>query len=152
MPELEFKHHFRVESGQFFWENPEMFEYYKRKFEGRRGYAVIFETKDDPTPNQYAYYFAGIIRKECMQSDMFGGWTEKEIHNFLLKEVMGTLKQVKFKHGPVRTISVAPDFNSIGKKGMVEYISRLIPYLQTEFDIHPKPAEHYKYNKFYLKR
>ena len=137
MPELEFKHHFRVDSDKFVWENPEMFEYYKRKFKGRRGYAVFFETVDDPTPNQYAYYFGGIIRKECMQSDMFAGWTEKEIHNFLFKEVMGILKQVKFKHGPVRTITVSPGFDAIGKKGMIEYLSMIIPYLQTEFDILP---------------
>jgi hypothetical protein len=152
MPEIEFKHHFRVESDKFIWEDSEMFEYYKRKFEGRRGYAVFFETIDDPTPNQYAYYFGGIIRKECMQSETFAGWTEKEIHMFLLKEILGTLRQVKFRHGPVKTISVAPDFNQIGKRGMADYISKLIPYLQVEFDIHPKPAEHYKYNKFYIKK
>jgi len=152
MPQLEFKHHFSVESGEFIWKDAEMFEFYKRKFEGRRGYVVIFDATDDPTPNQYAYYFGGIIRKECMQSNIFAGWTEKEIHNFLLKEIMGIIKQVKFRYGPARHITIAPEFDSLGKSGMAEYISKLIPYLQTEFDIHPKPSEHYKYNKFYLKK
>lgn len=149
---LEFKHHFGVVSGKFVWTDPQMFEYYRRKFEGRRGYAVIFETKEDPTPNQYAYYFAGIIRRECMQSEAFAGWTEREIHKFLLKEVMGVIRQVKFRNGQVKNISVAPDFDSFGKAGMIEYISKLIPWLQTEMDIHPKPSEYYKYNKFYIKR
>ncbi len=150
MPQLEFKHHFRVEEGKFIFGNPGMFEFYKRKFEGRRGYAVIFETKDDPTPNQYAYYFGGIIRKECMQSNVFAGWTEKQISKFLLKEVMGITKQIKMPDETVRHVVLAPDFDSLGKEGMTEYISKLIPYLQTELDIHPKPSEHYKYSKFYI--
>lgn len=152
MPQLEFKHHFRVEEGKFIFEDPEMFEFYKRKFEGRRGYSVIFETIDDPTPNQYAYYFGGIIRKECMQSNTFAGWTEKEIHRFLFRNVMGILTLIKLRDGSTRTVEKVPDFDSIGKEGMREYISQLIPYLQIEFDIHPKPAEHYKYNKFYIKK
>ena len=150
--EIEFKHHFSVESGEFIWKDAEMFEFYKRKFAGRRGYAVIFETKDDPTPNQYAYYFAGIIRKECMQSNCFAGWTEKQISKFLLKEVMGITKQIKMPDGTIKHVILAPDFDSLGKEGMIEYISKLIPYLQTELDIYPKPSEHYKYNKFYLKK
>ena len=152
MSQLEFKHYFRVEEGKFIFENSEMFELYKRKFEGRRGYTVIFDISDDPTPNQYAYYFGGIIRKECMQSNVFAGWTEKEIHLFLLKEVLGVHRQIKLRSGEVKTVFVAPDFDSLGKNGMVDYISKLIPHLQIQFDIHPKPSEHYKYNKFYLKK
>lgn len=150
--DIEFKHHFRVDSKQFIWEDPDMFEAYRRKFEGRRGYAVIFELKDDPSPNQYAYYFGGIIRKECMRSDVFGGWTEKEIHHFLFKEVMGIHRQVTYIAGEIVTVVVEPDFDTIGKDGMRDYISKLIPYLNTELGIFPKPSTDYKYNKFYMKR
>ena len=150
MKELKYKHYFKVINGVFVWEEPDVFDYVKKSMEGKRGYALIDEVENDPTPNQYAYYFGGIIRKECMNSESFAGWTEMEIHDFLLREVEGSVKIVKTSEGNKAFIG-SPDFASFKKRKLALYVSKVIAYLQTELDIHPKPPEHYKYNKFYIK-
>lgn len=132
------------------WEDRTMLDYKKLSLEGKRGYAIIEEVKDNITPNQYAYYFGGIIRKECMKSNTFHGFSDKEIHQILFSELRSTTKGIEMPDGTTRLVTVTEDFSKYGKKKMAEYIEELIPYLQMEYDIHPKPADHYKYNKFYL--
>lgn len=149
MKELDFKHRFKVVNGEFVWEDKDVFDYVKKELEGKNGYAIIKEEEKDITPNQFAYYFGGIIRKECMNSNAFLGWTEMEIHDYLLREVEGNVKVAKTPHGNVAFIST-PDFKLFRKNKMAEYITKVIALLQTEFDIHPKPPEHYRYNKFYI--
>ncbi len=150
MKELDFKHKFKIVNGVFVWKDPDVFNYVKKELEGKEGYAIIKEEENNITPNQYAYYFGGIIRKECMNSNVFAGWTEAEIHDFLLREVEGNVKVVRIKDVNKAFIST-PDFSIFKKRRMAEYITKVIAYLQVEFDIHPKPSEHYRYNKFYIK-
>lgn len=151
MKTLEFKHYFKVSNGKFYFEDREMFDFVKRSLEGKRGYAIIKEIEEDISPNQFAYYFGGIIRGECMNSNAFAGWTERQIHEYLLKTLEGEVKPILKKSGEVVHEETVPDFSMFRKRKMAEYISKVIPFLQMEFDIHPKPSDHYKYNKFQLK-
>ena len=146
-----YKHYFTVQNGKFVWEEKDMLEYKRRDLEGKRGYAIIEKAETDITPNQYAYYFGGIIRKECMVSDIFQGFSEMQIHQILFSELRSSVKGVKMPDGRTRLHTVTEDFSAYNKDDMMKYIEELIPYLQTEYNIHPKPASHYKYNKFYIK-
>ena len=128
-----------------------MFRYKKLSLEGRRGYAIIEQVTGEVTPNQYAYYFGGIIRKECMVSNTFQGLSEKQVHQVLFAELRSSVKGIKCLDGTTRLVTVTEDFEAYGKESMRKYIEELIPHLNTEYRIFPKPAEHYKYNKFYLK-
>ena len=128
-----------------------MFRYKKLSLEGRRGYAIIEQITGEVTPNQYAYYFGGIIRKECMVSNAFQGLSEKQVHQVLFAELRSSVKGIKCLDGTTRLVTVTEDFEAYGKESMRKYIEELIPHLNTEYRIFPKPAEHYKYNKFYLK-
>lgn len=151
MKALEYKHYFKVIGGKFVWENPDVFQFVKQSLEGKRGFAIIKEIEEDISPNQFAYYFGGIIRRECMNSEVFSGMKEHEIHSFLLKTLRGTIQSIMLDNGKIHLIERIPDFANFGKKEMARYIEETIAYLQVEFDIHPKPAEHYKYNKYYIK-
>jgi hypothetical protein len=148
--EPKYKHFFVVKDGKFVWEDGEMFDYKKRSLEGKKGYALIEEQENKPSPNQYAYYFAGIIRKECMVSDCFQGLSEKQIHSILFLELRSSVHGIKMPDGSTRLKTIAEDFNRYTMKDMAKYIEELIPYLNTEYNIWPKPADHYKYNKFYM--
>jgi hypothetical protein len=152
MRELAYKHFFTVTDGKFNWESPDMFELCKRNLEGKRGYAIIEEDTPGASRNQLAYYFGGIIRKECMNSNTFGGMKEKEIHSILLQEVRGTMRNITMKDGSLKVVETVPDFNEIvrSKTEMAKYINEVIMWLVMECDINPKPAEHYKYNKFQI--
>jgi len=153
MKELAYKHYFTVYGNAFVWDDPEMFRLKKKMLDGKRGYAIIEEEAENASSNQLAYYFGGIIRKECMNSNVFASMKEQEIHNHLLFEVRGTTRNVTMPDGKTKIMEMIPDFNEIkdSKKKMAKYIEEVIAKLNTEYDIYPKPAEHYKYNKFYIK-
>jgi hypothetical protein len=148
MKKLEYKHYFKVINGNPVYEDMDMYRLVMRNLEGKRGFSIIKDIEEDTSPNQFGYYFGGIIRQECMNSECFVGWTEKQIHEYFLKEIEGEMKMITMG-GKTRIAEVCPSF-PFGKKKMAEYITKVIAKLQTEFDIHPRPAEHYKYNKYHI--
>ena len=150
---LSYKHYFTIVGTKFAWDDPEMFRLKKKMLEGKRGYAIIEEEVEGASSNQLAYYFGGIIRKECMNSNIFAGMEEKEVHNVLLFEVRGTTRNISMPDGSTKIMELIPDFDEIkdNKEEMRKYIEEVIAKLNTEFHIYSKPAEHYKYNKFYIK-
>jgi hypothetical protein len=148
MRSLEYKHFFRVVGGKFIFEEWDMFEYKKRNLEGKRGYAIIEEAEERPTHNQFAYYFGGIIRSECMASHTFSGLSEHEVHEILFSEIRSHTKVVEMPDGSTKLKTVSDDFSKYKKEDMVLYLQELIAYLQVEYNIHPKAPEYYKYNKF----
>lgn len=145
-----YKHFFKIVDGKYIWDEPDMFEYKRKALEGKRGYAIIEETDEEISPNQYAYYFGGIIRKECMVSETFQGLTEKQVHQVLFSELRSTTKGILMPDGSTKTVMVSEDFDRYKKKDMILYLEELIPHLNTEYNIWPKPASHYKYNRFYF--
>jgi hypothetical protein len=146
----QFKHYFNIRNGKFIWEAKDMFEYKRKALEGKRGYAIIEEEVDKVTPNQYAYYFGGIIRMECMNSEAFQGLTDKQIHSVLFAELRSSTKGILLPNGTTKLVQVTEDFSDYKKDDMRKYIEELIPYLNVEYQIYPKPSEHYKDNKFYI--
>jgi len=151
MSEVKYKHFFTIKDGQFVWERKEMLDFDRKRLEGKRGYAIIEEVTEGPSTDQYAYYFGGIIRKECMVSNVFGGMKEKEVHTALLME-SGFTTVVTFEH-PTRgrVLYYTPeDIKRWSKRRMSEYIEQVIALLNTEYQIYPKPSEHYKDNKYYM--
>lgn len=154
MKELPYKHYFTVKNGEYAWEEPQMFQIKKTMLEGKRGFAIIEEETERTTSSQLAYYFGGIIRQECMNSECFAGMTEKEIHDILLTEVAGTMRKVYHPASKIHRMMQMPgDFEQImnSKKKMSDYLEKVIAKLETEYYIYPKPSEHYKTNIFRIK-
>jgi len=151
MKDYDYKHFFHVKNGVFYWEEKDLFDYKRNKLEGKRGYAIIKRDIPGKSPNQRAYYMKGIIKETCLNSECFAGWNEYEVHDYLLKSIRGKPKIVKLKDGYERTILSPPDFASFNKEKTSVYIEEVLAFLSYQHDIHPKPAEHYKYNKFEMK-
>lgn len=153
MKPVPYKHYFTINNGKYVWENQQMFDLIKKTLEGKRGYAVIEEELVSSSSNQLAYYFGGIIRQECMNSNCFAGLSEKDIHLYLLMEIRGNMRTVYMPNGISKLLEMPGDFESImsSKKQMSKYIEEVIAHLQLEFDIYVKPSEHYKTNKFRIK-
>ena len=145
---LEYKHFFEIKNGVFIWEDPDMLEYKRKNLEGKRGFATIQEVIPGPSPNQYAYYFGGIIRSECLSSNTFAGWTEYEVHEVLLAELRSHTKVVEMADGKTIVKTVTDDFSKYDKEDMRLYIEELIPHLLNNYGIVVKPSEYYKYNKY----
>jgi hypothetical protein len=146
MRPLPYKHFFTISEGKFVWEDPQIFEVKRKILEGKHGYAIIEEEPENGSSNQLAYYFGGIIRQECMHSNCFAGLSEKDIHNYLLMSVRGSMRQIHRPDGSVSLMEMPGDFERImeSKKEMSKYIEEVIAFLNTEHQIWPKPSEHYK--------
>jgi hypothetical protein len=153
MKPLAYKHYFSVVNGKYVWENLDMFNLVKRTLEGKRGYAIIEEETEKVSTNQLAYYFGGIIRQECMHSNCFAGLSEKDIHNYLLVAVRGTIREIRLLDGQFKIREMPGDFDEImrNKADMAKYIEEVIAHLQVEFDIYVKPSSHYKANGYIVK-
>jgi hypothetical protein len=150
MKELLYKHLGKFLGGKPIWDDPQMYEYKKRNLEGKRFYMILEELENDISPNQYAYYFGGIIRRECMNSNVFAGFSDKEIHQVLFEELRSKTKGINRLDGTVQLVTITDDFSAYKKPDMARYIEELIPHLELEYGIHVKPASHYKYNKFFI--
>ena len=85
-----------------------------------------------------------------MSSNTFAGFSDKEIHQILFAELRSKTKGVHRPDGTVQLVTVTDDFAAYKKPDMMKYIEELIPHLALEYNIHVKPASHYKYNKFFL--
>lgn len=150
MRNLPFLHKFSLINGKFIWDDNQMLEYKRKSLEGKRGYAIIEELEEEISTNQWGYYFGGIIRQECMASNVFATWTDKEIHNHLFSELRSREKGIQMPDGTVKTVTVTEDFSSYKKKDLAAYIDELIPHLNMNYDIYPKPSSHYKNNRFFM--
>ena len=150
--ELEYKHWFNCKDGKLYWDRPDLLLAKIHMLESRRGYAIITFAKEPITPNQYAFYFGGIIRGECMNSNCFQNVTEKEIHKILFSELRTYTKEIiiQKKDGEIdhKMESFVEDFDSYSKDQMTKYIEELIPYLELEYGIHVKTKEEYQYNQY----
>lgn len=150
MKELLYKHTGVFLNGKPVWDDPQMYQFKKMQLEGSRFYAILEILEEDVSPNQWAYYFGGIIRRECMASDCFAGMTDKEIHQCLFSELRSKTKGIKMPDGTVRLKEVTDDFSAYKRPDMTKYIEEVIPHLAVNYNIHVKPASHYKYNKFFM--
>lgn len=145
---LEYKHFFIVKNGILIYEDADMLKYKMLNLEGKRGFATIQEVIPGPTTNQFAYYFGGIIRNECLSSNTFAGFTEHEVHEILFSELRSHTKVVEMADGRTIVKTVTDDFSKYDKDDMTLYIQELIPHLLNDYGIVVKPSEYYKYNKY----
>ena len=154
--ELEYKHWFVCQDGKIYWDRPDFLRAKLHMLERRRGYAIITLAEEPVTPNQYAFYFGGIIRGECMHSNCFQNISEREIHDILFKELCSYTKEViiQKKDGSIdhRMEKFTEDFHHYGKRKMAEYLEKLIPYLEQEYGIIVKDPKDYKYNQYTVTR
>ena len=150
-PEVRYKHFFAVKDGKIIWERKEMLDFEKTQLEGKRGFAVFEEVTDGPSTDQYGYYFGGIIRKECMVSNAFAGQNVYQIHSALMMETGHTIVTTYEHPKRGRIIHEVPqDIKKWSVKTMRNYIEQVIALLNTDYQIYPKPSEHFKDNKYYM--
>lgn len=148
--DIAFRHFFTPVNGRILWENEEVLNYILYNGNGKRHYAVIYEWQEDITPDMYSFYFGGIIRGECMNSNCFASLTHSEIHQILFSELRSHLVSYVKPNGTRETKSVIDDFSQYKKKDMIAYIEELIPHLQNEYNIHIKSKDKYHGTEKYV--
>jgi hypothetical protein len=114
-----------VSGFKVYWDDPLSVRSAISQFEGKAIRVIFFEDQEDVTKDQWAFYY-GVVLKECLNLNEFGGYTKKEVHQVLFKELRG------YKKGKIEFVE---DFDSYGKKDMAKYIEELIPKLALDYNL-----------------
>jgi len=135
----------RLKTGIFYPYKPQLFEQVKKDLEGKEVEVVIQERVYDTTMDQHGYWRAGIIRT-CMQTEIFGGWSEDDIHDFLMDENAGYDKMFIIK-GVNKIKRMVPSMASLSKKETAILITKTLAYLST-LGIFPEEPQNYIIGKY----
>lgn len=144
MSYVEYKHYFKVKSdGSIQIENPFMYENAIRKVK-HRGYFIIRDQHKKVDHKIFRFYFGIVIRKYCMESNVFHGHSMKNIHKILFEDLRGNEVSIKGN----KRIVVDKPFEEYDNDDMKQYLSEIIPHLATDYGIYVKSKEDdYEYKK-----
>lgn len=88
------------------------------------------------TEAQLAFYYGIIIRKYCMESNDFGGWSDMEISNHFESMFLSRSMLIKSPRSTItKKKSYIKSISSLSKSQMNEFISNVLFYLSTEFGL-----------------
>lgn len=145
------KFKFVVSDFKTYWNDPIAVRSMLSSFEGKRGFAIFYEDNGNVTPDQYAFYFGAVI-KECLGLEEFIGYTKKEVHQQLFKELRSYQKKVEYTDKNGNKVSkiedFVEDFDSYDKKDMAKYIEELLPRLALDRGLYIKDPSEYKIDQF----
>ena len=136
----------RVKNGKRLYYNDRLLESRLSELEGREFEEIIRLKQEPKSEDQFGYYFAGVIRMGCKRSEMFGGWTETEIHDFL-KDKFLTYTKVKEINGVPHEYIVQESLSGISKRKMSAFMEQVIAFCEENGIRIPEPDE-IKLNKY----
>lgn len=138
-----------VRHGQRYYHKPMLVQKIIDDLEGQEFEEIIKKKEKGKTHLQLAYYYGGIIKKTCMQSTLFEGWTEKEIDAFFKDEFL-TYYATKSVDGVEKDFPVVEGLSKLTTQEMGQYTERVIQWL-AEHDIIVLTPDEYRLNKYEIK-
>ena len=140
------KHIGIAKNGKFSPYKPLLMEKNLHKLDGKIIYITIQEQHPDKTLDQLGFYFGGIIRATCMETELFQGWLEKEIDSFFQSTFLSriTYKEI---NGVLVEFPVIDRISSLSKKRLSEYIESVIQWLAGR-DIYVLDPQEYLVGKY----
>ncbi len=141
----------KVVDGERKYYRPQQHRALIQSLEGKEFEEKLQAKFEDESDEQHGYYRGGIVRATCMQTELFGGWTEKAIHkhfaSLFLKYVQRN--ELHKKDGTVEVVEdvVIESTGSLGKKRMSEFIDKVLHYL-AEQEIYPLTPQEYYYGRY----
>ena len=131
-----------VRNGKKIHDRPELYQMQLNDLEGKRFEEVIRPEHVPPSPNQRAYYRAGIIRMACMKSNFFAGYTEEEIHQELMRTLRAYIKNINDTDH-----EFTQEYSAFSKEQHALYIDDVLNWLAMH-EIYPEPPENFKFNRY----
>lgn len=120
-----------VKDGEVVFYSPTLRKQELAVFENQEVIEIIEATIAENTSSQYGYYFAGIIRDSCMKHESFGGWSEREIDDFLREKFLTVITYKNFAGMLVKVVSIKK-IEKLGAKRMAKYVEEVIAFLTQE--------------------
>ena len=147
------KHFGKVVNGKRIYNNPALHDEYVKDLEGKEFVEVIKVKFKKVSTDAHGYYRGGILG-ECMNYEMFQGWTREEIHdNHFAPLFLSYKKAIKYLSGGetlFRETTVVESTANLSSKEMFEFCERCIQWL-TEVGIVVHTPEEYLLGKYKTK-
>lgn len=136
--EPQVKHKFTVKGGKRNYLKPTQQAAAMAAMEGKGVFYEVYEPEFEPTTtDQHGYYRGGIIRTVCMQTELFGGWKEDDIHEYFASEFLSNKRMKRLNNWDIEITKVESTAN-LGKRKMAEFITKVIDWLaQTGIEVPP---------------
>jgi len=143
MSYAEYKHYFDFDSSNNIkFEDPIMFGLDCNRHRGKRKYILIRSEGKTVEHKVFKFYFGVVIKKYCLESNIFSGYTKDAIHQVLFAELRGKPIMVKQQ----RYTFFEKPFHTYEEDDMRRYLDELIPHLAVNYNIHVKSkSEDYDY-------
>lgn len=109
--------------------------------EGKDCYLILQENEENITKKQYAYFFKGIIKAECMNSEMFSTYTMEEIREIFENLFLSEQDVVDGK-----LVNKKVTIDKLTKVEFAKFIEKVIAWLK-ENDINVKTIDEYWYEQ-----
>jgi hypothetical protein len=117
-----------LDDGKLLFDNIEMWRRERLLLVDKRFELRLKEEENKKSEEQLGFLFKGIIRGECLHSEIFAGWTEKEILAHFENELSVYLKAIKNLDGTEIKKEYILTVKSMGKRQCARFIERVIIY------------------------
>lgn len=129
---LTIKHYGRVVNGKKVYLRPDILTKNLEMLEGEEFEEIIKKKAKAVSSRSKGFYFGGIIRV-CSGQEMFGGWTEDDIHDYFAGMFLSHYAEEKAfntkKETFTKTVQKVKSISSLNSKEMSEYIEKVISWL-----------------------
>jgi hypothetical protein len=139
-----YRHQATVSKNEIRFTRPNVLRSELKQYEGKNIYVSIEPEKTSSSPKQMNFY-RGVILKEALACNAFGGWTKDELHDFLLYEVAGETKYIDNKEA-----KIPGDFEKISSNSTSfgRYIENVLYWLSGEAGVVIDNPKNYKTSNY----
>lgn len=142
----EIRHYGIIRNRKKVYYKPELQLKQLEELDGREFEEIIKERKQRITPETHGYYRGGIINS-CLTTEMFGGWSEDEVHAFFVKLFLTTVVEKIFPSGRRVEIPQVRSTGDLNQQEMNEFVNRVTEWL-SEHEIEILEPEQYNLSKY----
>lgn len=150
MSEIKRKFFGRIKNGVKHYYKPIEYQNLINSLENKEFEETISERFVQTTTDQHAFYRGAII-KTCLETELFGGWTDDEIHDYFRGLYLSRTLLFTFPNGKREEIKVLESTASISKKKMAQFIDSVINWLAQQ-NIYIQSPEEYVLTKYSTKK
>ena len=144
---INYRHFFSVKNGEVIFEHPEMHKTQLQILEGKKGYLLYVQESEytKTSSSQWAFLYGGIIRGECMRSNVFSHFHDVDDIAQYFAAVLRPNKRIIVKpDGSEIVMDIFDDISKYNRKQLASFIQDVISYLDTEYNIFVKDPKVYQ--------
>lgn len=139
------KHFGKVVNGKRIYHNTDLHNEYVSDMEGQEFEEVIKVRSKRVSTDAHGYYRGGILG-ECMNYEMFRGWTRSELHDLhfapMFLTYIGMIKYIAGEETVYREEKKIRSTSSLNSKEMFEFCERCIQWLAEHGIVVHTPQEY----------